>query len=1138
LKAIIPLFSGYLCPIVYMAFLLFATPARSQTIASSTTTMVVNSSGSCVDVNGGSKQIGLGIDQWQCTGTSNQNFIFSPTIDGYYTIQALINNLCLDAGSGSVTTALQIVQNTCAGSNSQKWKVVPNSNGSYVVTTANGLGCFDVYAGRKADGTSVTTYACHGSDNESFRMSGFHSPPTPGQTAGAFVSPLVVISSSSCVDVIGNSNQPNTGIDQWACNSAANQSFLFNPTPDGYYTIQPQNDNLCLDSGAGSMTNAVTVVQNTCSGGSSQKWKLRSNSDGSYAIATAAGVGCLDVYGGFKANGTAVTTYPCHQSDNESFRLTGYSPPASQLSAPVIAPASGAYGAPIMVVMSESASGASIYYTTDGTTPNAGSKLYTGPFSVTSSTSIQAIAIAGSIKASSVVSVQYSVQVSAAASNLPIVLNFSPGAQPGDVIYVQGANFDSSSQVWLANGTSSAATQLPIVNRVSSTWLGAQLPQTWTGAMFLFVSNAVGSSGKIKLNGAIPFNLDALEIVPGGAFRILGRNLLVSGYKPSVMVDGAAATVNTAASTANMLLVTAPSTLNQTSHSVILIDNGNGTGPTQLDRTITVASGFGDPLGLGVGWAAGFSFVGNTVKANTPCNGSSDDSGNIQNAINSAARSGGIVQLPVGTCVLASTLTMRSNVVIQGAGKTATVLKYFSNYPIYSENSNLVGLRNFTLVNANGTMEGLIWKNNTRSFFQNIKVQEGVSRQLYLTGNENFIVTQTDFVQGGSVNSQNPFLFTDCAGFVFSNNTSLSVDGSPTFQHVHDAVILNNHFTRDAVNQNESSVITTHQFVMDFAYRIAIIGNTFDVVHGPITNTVRNDGETLLTEGGGANRTENYGTVNSATSNTLNDPQTVVNTNPFGTGLPENYGVAIVSGTGVGQTREMVAYAGSAIQVDHAWDILPDSTSRYATFVWGLEKALIEGNTLTDNPRGIWLYQTATRDVDISGNRIVNGGGIYLRTFEDLNARMFDAMYNVRVANNSIVNSNGLWMSYITAVFVNKDQTNFGTALTGVDIRSNNLTANIPNVSSSVEDYASQEGFMDVMRSETTGGQVTAVPMILGTLFQNNQCSNCQAPFVVGTGDYGTILMGNSPAANSPSFLTDWQVLGSTQPGSVKTLVK
>ena len=173
--------------------------------------------------------------------------------------------------------------------------------------------------------------------------------------------------------------------------------------------------------------------------------------------------------------------------------------------------------------------------------------------------------------------------------------------------------------------------------------------------------------------------------------------------------------------------------------------------PPKLDRPIAVVPGSGDPFGLGVGWAAGFTFAGRAIAVSTPCNGMQDDSVNIQNAIISAATNGGgVVQLPSGTCLLVNSLSMRSNVVLQGAGKNSTILKYQSNYPIYSQGSDLVGLRNFTLVNGGTAVEGLIWKQNTRSFFQNIKIESGASRQLYLTGNQNFIVTQTDFVQGGS----------------------------------------------------------------------------------------------------------------------------------------------------------------------------------------------------------------------------------------------------------------------------------------------------------------------------------------------------------------------------------------------------
>lgn len=720
----------------------------------------------------------------------------------------------------------------------------------------------------------------------------------------------------------------------------------------------------------------------------------------------------------------------------------------------------------------------------------------------------------------------------------PKIFNASSSSRAGDVGFIQGENFDGTSQAWLGGGSSATATELTFVNRSGFTWMAVQLPKSWTGAMVLWVSNSHGASKSVALNGAVASHLDALQLVPGGAFRILGRNLLMAGFTPVVTVDGQVATLNLNASDENMLVANAPSSLAPTAASTIMVDNGNGTGPVRLDRPISVVTGSGDPFGLGVGWGAGFTFASQIRNVSTPCDGTSDDTANIQAVINSAAVGGGVVQLPAGTCRLTSSLAMKSKVVLRGAGKDATVLRYEGNYPITSTGSDLVGIADFTVVNSGSVVEGPRWQHNTRSFIVRVKVDMGVSGQLFLTGNTNMVVSQSDFIQRGSIGGQNPYLFTSSAGLVFSGNATTSIDGSPTFKAVHDALFIGNHFTRDASNQNESTVIATHRFVMDFAYRIAVVGNTFDVTNGPVTNKSRNDGETLLTEGGGANRTENLGIVVSATNNSISDPSNTINVNPFGTALPENYGVAIVDGKGAGQTREVVGYANGVLQVDHGWDVIPDSTSHYSTFVWGLEKSLLKGNTLVDNPRGIWLYQTAIRDVDILANTITNGGGIYLRTFQSKAAKQFDPIYNVRIRDNKVGNSTGLWMSYLNVVFVNTDQTNFGVADIGIEIGNNSLSANTPNLISMTEDYAGREGFMNLMRSEASGGKLTTTPMVLGSIFQSNQCQNCSTAFTLGTGSYGAVLSHNQPTLNSPNFLADWKTLGSAIVGSIGTIVQ
>ena len=100
---------------------------------------------------------------------------------------------------------------------------------------------------------------------------------------------------------------------------------------------------------------------------------------------------------------------------------------------------------------------------------------------------------------------------------------------------------------------------------------------------------------------------------------------------------------------------------------------------------------------------------------------------------------------------------------------------------------------------------------------------------------------------------------------------------------------------------------------------------------------------------------------------------------------------------------------------------------------------------------------------------------------------------------------------------MNKDQTNFGIADIGIEIRNNSLTANTPNVTSQLEDYANREGFMSLMRSETSGGaQLSSTPMVLGTIFQSDQCLNCSPAFIIGTGDYGATLVNNHARFKSP----------------------
>jgi len=110
---------------------------------------------------------------------------------------------------------------------------------------------------------------------------------------------------------------------------------------------------------------------------------------------------------------------------------------------PTFLPAAGAYTSAQSVVLSDATTGATVYYTTNGTTPTASSTKYTGPITVSSTETLQAIAAATGYASSAVGSAAYTI-----AASLPTVPTpeFSPAA----------GNYNSAQSVSISDATSGA----------------------------------------------------------------------------------------------------------------------------------------------------------------------------------------------------------------------------------------------------------------------------------------------------------------------------------------------------------------------------------------------------------------------------------------------------------------------------------------------------------------------------------------------------------------------------------------------------------------------------------------------------------------------------------------------------------
>jgi hypothetical protein len=95
------------------------------------------------------------------------------------------------------------------------------------------------------------------------------------------------------------------------------------------------------------------------------------------------------------------------QGEVDVYGILASTPPIAPT--PTLSPAPGAYTSAQTVSIADSVAGATIYYTVDGSPPTTASKVYTGPFTVSTTTTVHALATASGYTSSGVASGVYTI---------------------------------------------------------------------------------------------------------------------------------------------------------------------------------------------------------------------------------------------------------------------------------------------------------------------------------------------------------------------------------------------------------------------------------------------------------------------------------------------------------------------------------------------------------------------------------------------------------------------------------------------------------------------------------------------------------------------------------------------------------
>lgn len=470
----------------------------------------------------------------------------------------------------------------------------------------------------------------------------------------------------------------------------------------------------------------------------------------------------------------------------------------------------------------------------------------------------------------------------------------------------------------------------------------------------------------------------------------------------------------------------------------------------------TAAGRTWDPSVLGVSWAADFrSIVANEINVKTDprlaikamADGITDDAAAIGAAIRLASLSGGgTVYLPMGDYKIVAPsdaargnpLRVPSRIILRGRNpKTSRIFVYDSSADRETDNietwggidfrgSSLVGMTDLGIyaVNSSASPCAVIWNRGrtqvSKVFFNDMEIHLANCRPFWFETVDNLLVQKSLFESAATRNG--PVYVVNDTNVIFANNQITYHFGRVQMQNNTHLLMQGNRLIRDAQNKDmdEKTAIESGGVELSIGQDIKVLNNTIQTLNALADE--HGDGEAITTQNSNVQDVLDAGRATKVTSNTLIDSDALWGDVTVARLRRYLEVVAIFSGNGTGEWRFIkdIDPQTKTLSVDQAWTPIPEVGSLYSILVWTLSDAIIQGNTLIDNPNGIVLWDGCLNCV-VQNNTLINSRGILLRTVDQsLDSSLYpegrrehQVALNNRISNNVVSNKAKLRPAFI-----------------------------------------------------------------------------------------------------------------------------